>query len=225
MTENNRSQEIADALFKYINPYLEQQTAAAVNSIDSQRQEFERSIQSTSDDLARRFGDGINRLTAESISKIETSADDASNLLRSVVAEIRSSIEDANAASERLRNETAEAERKTAEALAAEKSAREEREKADKASATLSMQSQVVVERLTREAAIEQRRIEVKHRRKAEDEALRSEEEAIQDEYDAKENWLQIQIGEQVPEIRSIIENLVEAKREDREDGENDGNG
>lgn len=225
MTESSGPRDLADVLIQHINPYLERQTTAAVNSIDAQRREFERSIKSTSDDLARRFGDGINRMTAASISKIETSADDVVTLLRSVIAEVHSSIEEAKSVSEQLRTDLVESQKRIDEAVASEKSAKEEREKAEKVSATLSLQSQVMVERLTREAAIEQRKIEMAAKRKAEDEALRSEEESIQDEYDEKENWLQIQVRGQVPEIKDIIEGLVTAENDDNDDGEDNGNG
>lgn len=177
---------------------------------------FEESSQKVSDDVARRFAEGVKVVSDRGVQEVTEAASRAGELigtgmadLRAVTEEVRAAAAEARELTEAARTAAAEAreavataERAKAEAEAATVKSQEEREKAEKATALLMLQGDVEIERMTQTTAFQ-------NRERATLQALKNERAELEDGFDRKAEAIQRGVQQYYPKLQEELDRIV----------------
>lgn len=170
---------------------------------------FEAASQKVSDDVARRFAEGVKVVSDRGVQEVAEAASRAGELIGTSMADLRELTEAARTATAEAREAVATAERAKADAETATATAQEEREKAEKATALLMLQGDVEIERMTQTTAFQ-------NRERATLQALKNERAELEDGFDRKAEAIQRGVQQYYPELHEELDRIVsEAENEE----------
>lgn len=175
---------------------------------------FEESSQRVSDDVARRFAEGVKIVSDRGVQEVTEAAGRAGKVIEASVAELRELAEVARTATAEAREAVATAERVKAEAEAMTVKAQEEREKSEKATSLLMLQGDIEVERMVQTTAFQ-------NRERATLQALKNQRAELEDGFDRKAEAIQRGVQQYYPELYAELDRIVSEAEED--DGGGDG--
>lgn len=201
--KENQADKIARVIVGHIDPYIQQQSQSAIDAIHRQRDEFETFVKQSGDDLARRFNSGVADLVGKATDKIQSAGESAVNDIQRASEQLRVAIDQAQTAASEAREAAKDAERLKSEAHRERQDAEEEKKQAQRATATLTMQTETIINRYAEKAALERRKRTIQAQ-------LDSEEQSLEDAYDKQDAWLQRQVDMMVPDIKKKLDELAE---------------
>lgn len=234
------AQQVAGQISEYLRSEIQQTVSsiaterdALVNAIRSEAQEttgryasqveelstqaiarFEESSLRVSDDVARRFAEGVKIVSNQGVQEVTEAAGRAGEMIESSVAGLRELSEVARTATAEAREAVAKAERIKAEAEAMMVKAQAEQEKSEKATALLMLQGDIEVERMVQTTAFQ-------NRERATLQSLKNQRAELEDSFDRKAEAIQRGVQQYYPDLHEELDRIVSEAEKD--DGGGDG--